>query len=304
MSSKDETVWKNWFVFLLQQNSFQPGMCLNLFFEIPDMYTRTITNYEFLMQNSDIISNFVQGSTWRNMNRDTENGKKVLPILLYYDDYENCNPLGSPTGIHKCGAIYFSIPCLPDEIRSKLNSIFLFVLYNSLDYKIMKWEQILRKIVEELEFLEAEGITLNTNSGEQKLFFKLAQILGDNLGIHSIAGFVESFNTKYFCRFCMISQEEFRNIFMEDSSVLRDEKNYDDHLKINDYKKTGVVVENCLFNELTDFHVTKNVGVDVMHDILEGTCQYDLAKILNSFIHKKVFSFKKIKWSYSRIQIQ
>lgn len=53
---------------------------------------------------------------------------------------------------------------------------------------------------------------------------------------------------------------------------MRNKENYEKYVTINDYKQTGII-ENCIFNKLDDFHVTNNVGVDVMQDILEGVCQ-------------------------------
>jgi len=39
------------------------------------------------------------------------NGKTVLPLFMYFDDFESGNVLGSHSGIHKVGAVYVSIPC-------------------------------------------------------------------------------------------------------------------------------------------------------------------------------------------------
>jgi len=44
----------------------------------------------------------------------------------------------------------------------------------------------------------------------------------------------------------------------------------------------------CVFNEISSFHVTKNYALDIMHDLLEGVCKYDIGFMLN----KMTFSFK------------
>jgi len=35
--------------------------------------------------------------------------RHALQILLYYDDFETANPLGSKKGIHKLGCVYFTL---------------------------------------------------------------------------------------------------------------------------------------------------------------------------------------------------
>ncbi|KAJ8911939.1 hypothetical protein NQ315_016281 [Exocentrus adspersus] len=52
-------------------------------------------------------------------------------------------------------------------------------------------------------------------------------------------------------------------------------------------KKDGVK-EDCIFNNLQNFHTTQNVCCDIMHDLLEGICRYDRAKILNHLIYREL----------------
>lgn len=262
------------------------------FFEIPEVYSRTMSYYDSLLKKDTVISNFVQSSIWQESLSKSKN-KTLLPLFLFYDDYENNNPLGSHAGVQKCGAVYLSIPCLPPELASKLQSIFLFILFNSLDLKLFKKPVIFQKILAELRFLENEGILVQVESKQVKIYFKLSLILGDNLGVHGILGFTESFNANFPCRFCISSADEFQNVFEEIGTSCRSKSNYDEQVLINDSRKTGII-EKCLFHEL-DFHVTENICADAMHDILEGVCQYDLAKILHHFIFtEKYFSLAEL----------
>ena len=63
-------------------------------------------------------------------------------------------------------------------------------------------------MIKELKFLKEEGITINYPSGVKRIYFDLALIVGDNLGLHSIFGLVESFSANKFCRFCLINREK------------------------------------------------------------------------------------------------
>lgn len=58
------------------------------------------------------------------------------------------------------------------------------------------------EIISELNFLEHTGIDILYKSKVHKNFFLLGLMLGDNLGLHSILGFTESFMANSPCRFC------------------------------------------------------------------------------------------------------
>lgn len=67
----------------------------------------------------------------------------------------------------------------------------------------------------------------------------------------------------------------------------RNLENYKKHCTDKSYG----IIENCIFNNVVNFHVTRNLSIDPMHDLLEGICRYDIAKILHHFIcKKKIFS--------------
>lgn len=157
---------------------------------------------------------------------------------------------------------------------------FLLLLFNSLDRNTVDLKIIFSRVVSELNFLEKEGITINLSNGlEKKLFFKLVVVTGDNLGLQTLFGFFESFSANYFCRFCFLPKSLINTVFTEDDCELRDESNYDKH----------GVKQPCIFHEVGDFHVTKNVVVDNMHDWLEGIVRYDLSKILHHFIFENKY---------------
>lgn len=65
---------------------------------------------------------------------------------------------------------------------------------------------------------------------------------------------------------------------VENIEMLRNLKNYNTDLDINDYSFTRIK-ENSVWNAL-GFNVTRNYSVGVMCDILEGVCHYDLPFIL------------------------
>lgn len=57
---------------------------------------------------------------------------------------------------------------------------------------------------------------------------------------------------------------------------------------VSNYDKLGVK-QPCVFHEVGDFYITKNVVVDNMHDWLEGIVRYDIGKILHHLIFENKF---------------
>ena len=81
-----------------------------------------------------------------------------IPLLLWNDDCETTNPLGSKTGTHKLGFIYLLIKSLPPDLLSSLRSHFLCAVYKSDDTRLAyDLDLVLRPIVSEPQVLEKEG---------------------------------------------------------------------------------------------------------------------------------------------------
>lgn len=257
---------------------------LKTFFELPLIFENTIKYVKKLEDSADVvISNYIQGSLWKEQ-KIKFGDKVVFPLFMFYDDYESNNPLGSHRGIAKCGAVYLSVPCLPPEISSKLENIFLFILFNSLDRETFSNAVTFSKANNELHFLENEGIAINNGGIIHRVYFSLQLILGDNLGLHTLFGLNESFRSNHFCRFCLTHQHDINVVLHERNCQLRDEISYNAHVRDINPSTSGVKAP-CTFHQLSSFHFIKNSCVDAMHDILEGVCQYDLKFLLHHFIY-------------------
>jgi len=85
----------------------------------------TLEYVDKLKAHSSILINFVQ---WKKKEKD-HGTQIVLPIFLFFDDYEVGNALGSHSGIHKLGAEYISIPCIHPHRQSSLNTTFLALCF-------------------------------------------------------------------------------------------------------------------------------------------------------------------------------
>lgn len=258
------------------------GKVLKGLFSLPGVLTDTLKYIETLPESGRIL-NIVQTIFWKNKISCFKETDIVFPIFIYYDDYECGNPLGSRSGIHKLGAVYFSVACLPPSFQSKIENIFLATLFHSNDLKEFGEKIVFSKLVAELNDLYKHGIIINNDLGEYKLYFCLALILGDNLALNTISGFQESFTANSFCRFCKCIRAETQKLTTQQTDKLRNISNYNADLKTKNPYDTGIKF-TPVFNAVESFHIAENFAVDISHDIFEGVGNVIMSFLLHQFI--------------------
>lgn len=214
---------------------------------------------------------------------------------LYVDAFETTNELGSHTQVHKLEALYMQLHNFPVKYLSKLNSIFLVGLWYAHDVKMYGYDKLLRPVVEALKQLESDlGMSVYVNGLPTSVHGILCLFSADNLGLHSLFGFLESFRATKFCHMCECKQEEAQTSFTEDSFVMRTRESYNKAVAMSDNvmynPSVSGIKRGCILNELQYFHVIDNYCVDVMHDILEGILPFELALVLDSLVKEKYFS--------------
>jgi len=239
------------------------------------------------------MSNFVQGSLWKEKVAAYQN-KIALPFFMYIDDVEINNPLGSKSMCHSISAIYYSFPL--NEQSSRLDNIFLAALIKSKDLKTFGNDLCFMKLVDEINSLENDGIMIDTPEGSKTVYFILGLLVGDNLGVNSICEFSKSFSANFFCRFCKAPKQLTHSLSHEDSTLLRNIDNYTEDVLKNDFSQTGIYKESIL-NRIQSFHVTTNFSIDVMHDIFEGICHYNMCHLIIYFTENvKIFSLETLNF--------
>ncbi|CAI5668325.1 unnamed protein product [Oreochromis niloticus] len=216
-----------------------------------------------------------------------------LQIQLYYDDFETANPLGSKRTVHKAGALYFVLRNLPPKFNSALMNIHLVALFHTEDMKKYGFDPILQPLINDIKILECFGLDLPFSS--EKVYGTICQITGDNLGMHTILGFTESFSARHFCRLCLVDKDDAQNVYDEDDPkiILRGKDLFEMHCNElqSEPQKLSVfgLKHNSTLNNLQFFHVCHNFSLDIMHDILEGVAQYEI-KLLMEYLSENVLS--------------
>ncbi|XP_043478510.1 uncharacterized protein LOC122508910 [Leptopilina heterotoma] len=241
------------------------------FLEIPGVLKSTLSYLADLENDDSILFNFVQGERWKIIKRDYEN-RIVLPLFLYWDEYETNNPLGSHKGIGQIGAVYVVIACLHPQLQSKVENIFILTLFRSIDLEKVPLRMFFTKGVNELNFLATSGIPVSTPDG---------------------------FTANYPCRFCHVKSSEMSTILKESQCKLRDETSYQSDLLADDLKKTGVARQSAI-SDLKSGSTLELIGVDPAHDIFEGIVEYDTGLILHQFI--EIDDFFTLTELNSRVQ--
>lgn len=257
------------------------------------MYVPLLGTLRSIFKNKDIRECFFQEKSFEEGTyKDINDGlyfrrhplfstkKHALQILLFFDEFETANPLGAKKGVHKLGAVYFTLKNLPPKLNSVLMNIHLAALFYTEDLKKYGFEKILKPLISDLKVLETNGIKLPFV--DEPVFGTVIQVTGDNLALNSLLGFVESFSATYWCRFCLTTKDETQVKFTEAEPglTLRSKELHAEHCKaLQDEDAQPFVYglkKDCVLNALQYFHSTENFAVDIMHDLLEGVVQYEL----------------------------
>ncbi len=122
-----------------------------------------------------------------------------IALGFYVDDFEVANPLGTSRGKHKICAIYWVLANIPVKHRSMLRSIQLGLLCNAGTVKEYGYEKVMQPLVKDLVHLEQTGLFIDQLGATVK--GTVLYVSADNLGAHSMAGFLEGFTAARFCRF-------------------------------------------------------------------------------------------------------
>lgn len=286
------------------------GVLLPIKFQFKKYFEKTnvLKNTLNILKESDEVKdgyyNFTHGKLWKEKVAKYDPNEICIPFFLYFDDFEINNNLGSHCE-SVCG-IYYSFPL--SNTCSKLDRIFVAGFIKSQDLKEFGNDASLKYLISQLNEMENDGVILNTEDGCVKARFILGLILGDNLGLNSILGFSRSFSSTFFCRFCKTPKKKTHTMILEEHSYLRNIKNYEDDTENNCVAETGII-ENSPLNRLISFHVIDNFAVDMMHDIFEGICHYDICHIIKHYTEKvKLFSLdelnlRKQSFNYASLEI-
>lgn len=225
-------------------------------------------------------------------------GKKCINLLVYCDEFEVSNPIGSSRRKHKILAFYYTLCEIPQSERQISAKMQLILMVKSLDAKEFDMKLYLGKFIQDLKDLELNGLALN---GETRTVV-LHSIVADSLGANWVGGFVCNFSTsENFCRFCLISKSDIQHNF--NCTEWRTVMNYDEAAEVEGVKD-GVKFAS-LFNELQTFHVCgPGLPPCIAHDLLEGVVGYDVHLFLSYFVKEGWFTWENINRKFQTFRFR
>lgn len=158
---------------------------------------------------------------------------QALILHFYYDDFQVTNPLGSKTKKHKIGAFYFVLGNLRPQFHSVINMIQLVALCPVPYISTFGMDKILQPFMRDIGLLESDhGVEIKINGISYTFHGSIGPLSSDNLGAHSIGGFVESFNSLRVCRVCMGTSNDIQTKFTQDQYQLRTRASHNRHCQL------------------------------------------------------------------------
>lgn len=261
------------------------------FFELPRVFEKLQSNTDSIKKNGS-LNHFINGELWQSKLKHFGKDDVVIPYHLHIDDTQTNNALGTHTTNGDLTCVYYSFPTMPNEYSSRLENIFTAQVFESRLSHCFGNEKCYYELIKELNKLADDGIILNINGKEQKVYFVLGLLLGDNKGLNHCLGYTTGFKANYYCRFCRMPRSKMQFSYLEDDKYIRNIENYYQYAAVGNMTQTGVC-EISVFNKVRFFDATQTCA-DVMHDVNEGILHYNLCEIILNFIENKYFTLEML----------
>ncbi len=244
--------------------------------------------------NSETLYKSFHDGTHFKANKLFSENDLAIALNLYVDEFEVCNPLGTSRKKHKITAVYWVLANVPPLLRSSLTSIFLAILCKANDIKQYGYSTVLEPLLKDLASLEEKG--LNIPSLGRRVKGTVCSVVADNLGAHSIGGFIKSFTSSYVCRWCLGERSQFPESEVRTGTFPpRTKEEHRVHVQTAQESTGGClccgVKQLCpLTEKLQHFDVMSGYPPDLLHDLFEGIVPKELALYLAALIKGRYFT--------------
>lgn len=171
----------------------------------------------------------------------------------------------------------------------------LVLLCREQDFKYFGVNKVFAPLIEDLKILEQRGVV--TSDGIV-LKGSLVFTAGDNLGSHSIGGFLENFSrSTYFCRYCEVCRDDFLTNPIS-CGTKRTAQSYASNLQEQETTATDSerrVKLDAAYNQLSHFHVCQpGLPPCLGHDLFEGVIAYDLPLYIRHLVEDNHFTYLQL----------
>lgn len=237
----------------------------------------------------------------------------TLPLILYYDEIDVCNPIGTRASVHKLGMFYFTFGNIDLKFRSRLSAIRLVAITSSKNINRYGIDKILEPFLEDMMKL-SEGISFSTDAGNVVIRGALLAVVADTPASHQLGGFKEGVGGAYSkCRQCECSEDNMQVHFIDNNFI---ERNSESHINYceeienaatsymkNHLKTTYGINRRSILMEFPGFDVTKMLPQDIMHVMLEGVVQHEIKQVLQHLVEKGELDLDKFNKKLTQFQL-
>ncbi|CAN7942384.1 unnamed protein product [Ixodes pacificus] len=249
-----------------------------------------------LSRSPDVLSDFADGNFLGQRHQLAQDiSHNTIFLLLYTDEVEITNPLGTAAGQHKILGVYFTILNLRPRYRSKLNAIHLLLL---VEYPVVVrhgLQKVLAPLVKDLNTLREHGIDA------RNLHFNIVTVAftGDNLSMHRLAGLQCCFSRGRISRYCLALHDQLGELHGTDDCIERTSQAHKSHLEAFalDPSANGPlygISGTSPLQGLSNFDIIEQLPPDVMHDVFEGGIVRVLRHVLCGLVRDGVLSKKDL----------
>jgi hypothetical protein len=220
---------------------------------------------------------------------------KFLHIMLFTDDLEICNPIGSHAKNHKITMFYWSLLNVPPVYRSRLSYIQLLAAAKTSHIKQFGMEKILSDFPSAMNEMaigiDLPGLGLTTGG--------LVVVVADTPAANLIGGFKEGVGfAKRKCCTCNCDANQMASFFKEKEFDIRTHKEHVERCAtlslLSERSRTywcreyGINGSSPLL-DIPHFDISKCLVHDAMHVLFEGVVPFEVKLALKHFTSDQVF---------------
>lgn len=210
------------------------------------------------------IASYVDTDRFRTSEYHQTHPNNIM-LILYHDDIEVANVLGSRAGVYKMTMFYYSIH---GQNASKLQSIHLAIVCHATDLKQFGYSAVLKPFIDDMSKLY-HGVSIGSFDHSDLLHATLEHIAGDNLAVNALLGMNQSFSAGYFCKLCYIPGSEVSSSTRASGQLprCRVSQQFDAEMvkAIPDFSTRTGVKNACPLDELEYFSGVESTVPDIMY---------------------------------------
>jgi hypothetical protein len=241
----------------------------------------------------------------------------ALQIIIYVDDIEVCNPLGSARKVHKLTVFYYTLGNISPPLKSSLASIALLAVAKCKDvqHSLEAQKTLLHDCISTIRGLNSGGISFTLQGQHRVVKGDLLCVLGDSLAGNWIGGFKAGFSPVVCrpCHVCETTSVQFIDVARHSECQPRNDIAHRERCDVlcrfknkTNMKfwsrKFGISRKSVLF-DLPSFSVCQGILRDPMHLLFEGLFPLEIRLLLKALSDEGILTLAQVNERISMLHL-